>query len=206
MVKEVFGKKIGMTQIFDEQAKLVPVTLIEVGPCTVLEVIQNAQENKVKIGYDVVSKEKQQIKPLAGYFNKLKTAYFKQIKEVEIDSETLPESGSVVDSAIFQENQKVDIIGTTKGRGFAGGMKRHGWGGQPATHGSTTHRRVGSIGACAFPGEVVKGKSMPGHYGHERRTVKNLKIVKVDKERNLIFVEGSCPGHNNSILRIRKAA
>lgn len=204
MVNQVFGKKIGMTQIFDESGQLVPVTLIEVGPCTILEEKDYSDKKVAKIGYKEVTKDKKKIKPLAGYFAKLGVPYFKVTKEVAKVTEEDLEKGTVIDSSVFDENEMIDIIATTIGRGFQGGMKRHNWHGQPASHGHTIHRVPGSIGACAYPGEVRKGKKMPGHMGNVRATTKNLKIVKIDSEKNLIFVKGSCAGHKNSTVIIRK--
>jgi len=204
MITEIFGKKVGMTQIFDEKSDLVPVTLIKVGPCVALEEKDVANKKIVKIGYEEVTKDKQKKKPLAGYFNKLGTSYFKTVKEVVKASADAVEKGSTFDAKIFEVNEKVDVIGTTVGRGFQGGMKRHNWSGQPAAHGHMMHRRPGSIGCRAQPGEVIKGKTMPGHMGNVRRTTKNLKIVKVDSENNLIYVTGSCAGCKNSTVIIRK--
>jgi len=204
MIKEIFAKKIGMTQIFDENAELVGVTVLEVGPCTVLEEKEYPRKKVVKIGYQEVTKENRKIKPAAGYFNKLGTPYFRTVKEVAKLVDGPVEKGTILSASVFAENDMVDIIGTSKGRGFQGGMKRHNWSGQPASHGSMTHRRIGSNGANTTPGRVVKGKTMPGHMGDERVTVKNLKIVKVDAEKNLVFLRGSCPGHNNGTVIIRK--
>jgi len=195
---------MGMTQIFNEKAELVPVTVIKVGPCVVLE--EKSYDNKkvVRIGYDQTVKEKNQLKPLAGYFKKMGVPYCRKSKEVvKLTDESL-EAGKTFDASIFAENEIVDVIGTTIGRGFQGGMKRFGWSGQPAAHGHMMHRRPGSIGCRAQPGEVNKGKDMPGHMGDVRATTKNMKVVKIDVENNIIFVKGSCAGHKHAQVIVRK--
>ena len=202
MITEIYGKKVGMTQIFDEKSDLVAVTLIKVGPCVAIEEL--ADKKVVKIGYEEVLKEKHMKKPLAGYFKKMETPYFKTVKEVEKVGTEVLEKGTVLKADIFELNEKVDVVGTTVGRGFQGGMKRHNWSGQPASHGHRMHRRPGSSGGAAARGEVRKGKTMPGHMGNVRRTTKNLKVVKVDTENSLIYVTGSCAGCKNSTVIIRK--
>lgn len=204
MVRELLGKKIGMTQIFDEEGKLCAVTAVEVGPCWILEEKDYPHKKVVKIGYQEVKKEKKKKKPQLGYFSKLGVSYFRKIKETQKLREEVLDRGRALGADIFSENELVDLTAFSKGRGFQGGMKRHNWRGQPASHGSTTHRRIGSSGASTYPARVVKGHRMPGHMGNRKVTIKNLKILKVDKERNLIFVEGSCPGARNSLVIIRK--
>ena len=204
MINELYGKKIGMTQIFNEKSELVPVTVIKVGPCVALE--EKSYDNKkvVRIGYDQSVKEKNQLKPLVGYFKKIGAPYCRKTKEVEKLTDETIEVGKTFDASNFAENEIVDIIGTTIGRGFQGGMKRFGWSGQPAAHGHMMHRRPGSIGCRAQPGEVNKGKHMPGHMGDVQATTKNMKVVKIDAENNIIFVKGSCAGHKHAMVIIRK--
>lgn len=203
MVREIFGKKLGMTQVFTEDAKLVGVTVIEVEPACVLEKISYEKETKVKLGCFKVD-EKKVKKPAKGYFSKVGADNYSMIKEVSIDSEEGIEPKTVVDVDLFQEGDIVDVRSKSKGKGFQGGMKRHGWAGQPKSHGSTMHRRLGSAGACTFPGKIIKGINMPGHMGNEFVTIKNLKIVKIDKEKQVLFVKGSVPGARNSVVRIKK--
>ncbi|MBD3246809.1 MAG: 50S ribosomal protein L3 [Candidatus Omnitrophica bacterium] len=309
MLKEMYGKKIGMTQIFDEEANAVPVTLIGVEPAYILEKKPGA-ENKVRIGcFELAETQHKKIrKPQLGYFRSLKTAAYRMIREVEADEgidkvfspgqetpsqteepaspdesadtqaeekdskpaaaethkqgaeekagdentkseEKIPEektddspesapaedtenktekdasspetqnpgehkgeaqkSGPAADSRrigaeIFQENDIIDVRAKTKGRGFSGGMRRHGWSGQPKSHGSTTHRRIGSVGASADPSKIIKGLNMPGQYGNTYRTTKNLTILKIDPEKGLIFVKGAVPGPKGTLVRITR--
>jgi len=204
MVREIWGRKIGMTQVFSQQGELVPVTLIEVGPCRILETNKVNNKEKVVIGYKEVQKHRQKKKPQEGYFKKLNQPYFKYIKESEKLKGAELTCGQDLGAEIFSENEIVDIRGVSIGRGFQGGMKRHNWSGQPVSHGSMTHRRIGSAGASTYPGRIVKGHPMPGHLESKRVTIKNLKVLKVDKERNLVFIKGSCPGSKNSLVIIRK--
>jgi large subunit ribosomal protein L3 len=204
MIKELYGKKIGMTQIFNDKAELVPVTAIKVGPCVALEEKAYSNKKVVRIGYDQSVKEKNQLKPLAGYFKKVGTPYCRETKEVEKLSDESIAAGTTFDASVFAENEVVDVIGTTIGRGFQGVVKRHGWAGQPAAHGHMMHRRPGGIGCRARPGEVNKGKPMSGHMGDVRATTKNLKVIKIDAANNIIFVKGSCAGHKHATVIIRK--
>lgn len=204
MIREVFGKKLGMTQIFTEDGHLRAVTLIEVYPCRILEERDYPGKKKVLIGCLEVKKEKKMSKPKLGYFKKSKQPYFKHLKETEKLKEEPLKIGDDLGVEIFLENEKIDITSSSIGRGFQGGMKRHNWSGQPKTHGSTTHRRVGSVGASADPSKIVKGHPMPGHLGNSTVTIKNLKIIKTDKQKGLLFVQGSCPGPRNSLVIIKK--
>jgi len=204
MVREIFGKKLGMTQIFSEEGELLPVTLIEVGPCRILEVKRIEKKERVVMGYQEIKNERRKKKPQLGYFKKLGQPYFKYIKETEKIREDSVEVGQDLGIEIFSEKEVVDIRAKSIGRGFQGGMKRHNWSGQPASHGSMTHRRIGSAGASTYPGRIVKGHPMPGGMGNSFVTVRNLTILKIDKERGLIFVKGSCPGPKNSLVIIKK--
>lgn len=204
MLREIFGKKIGMTQIFDDQGNLVSVTLVEVEPVCILEKLERPTKTKVKIGcFKLNDKKAARLKkPIIGYFGKLGISPYKIIKEVDAQEEV--EAKKEVGIEIFNEGDKIDIRGKTKGKGFAGGMRRHGWSGQPSSHGSTTHRRIGSVGASAYPSKIIKGLRMPGHMGNVNRTVKNSKILKIDKDKNVIFVKGAVPGSRGTILTIKK--
>ena len=204
MIKEIFGKKLGVTQIFTQEGKVQPVTLIEVCPCRVLEEKEYPQGKRLLIGCEEVKKDKKKKKPQAGYFKKLNQPYFKYVKEVAKTEDEEVKIGVDLGIEIFLENEAVDITASSIGRGFQGGMKRHNWSGQPGSHGSTSHRRVGSVGANTYPGRIVRGHRMPGHMGNRKVTVKNLKILKIDREKQLLFVGGSCPGHKNCLVVIIK--
>lgn len=207
MIREILGKKIGMTQIFGDDGTLYGVTLIAIPPSVILEKIVHKDKVKVRIGSFPIPEEKKDRvkKPLLGYFEKLGVQPHKIIKEVSVieDSEEIS-CGKQVGIEIFEEGEYVDVRGRVKGKGFQGGMKRHGWHGQPASHGSTTHRRIGSAGASTYPARIIKGHRMPGHMGNVYRTIKNMKIVKKDEERNLIFVYGGVPGAVGSIVLVKK--
>jgi len=282
MIREIYGKKIGMTQLFNEGGDLLPTTLLEVEPVCVLEKVEYPTKTRARIGVFKIDEKKisKVKKPVKGYFDKLGFGAYRLIREVEVEKdadfsftvkeepkaeepkeaakqEATPEKAPEIKEAskeapkeaasqapqkeeikeevkeetqektekgdagdkkessepadprkigveIFKENELVDIRAKSKGKGFAGGMKRHGWSGQPASHGSTMHRRVGSVGASAYPSKIIKGLHMPGHMGNSPRTIKNLKILKVDKERNMLFIEGSVPGSRGTVVKIRK--
>ena len=202
----ILGKKIGMTNIFDEEGRLIPVTLIEAGPCVVLEV-----KTKESAGYSAVllgfgeKKEKKVKEPQKGLFKKLKISPKNVIKELRIEGASPHKCGDKVDLSVFRSGNYVDITGTTIGKGFQGGMKRWGWSGGEAGHGSMFHRRVGSVGASSYPSRVHKGKTMPGHMGSEKCTMQSLQIVSVDVERSTLAVKGSVPGHRDSLLIVKQA-
>ncbi len=197
----LIGKKIGMTQIFSDDGKILNVTAIEAGPCPVLAV----KDKSVQLGFDQVA-EKKLKKPQAGYFKKLNIAPRKIMREFL--KGTLAEEikvGQEIKADIFKDGDFVDVTGTTIGKGFQGGMKRWNWHGGPMTHGSMSHRRVGSIGSSTTPGRVFRGHHMPGHMGAVGLTVQNLKVVKVDVENNILLVKGAIPGFKNGYVIIRKA-
>ncbi|MCX5702541.1 MAG: 50S ribosomal protein L3 [Candidatus Omnitrophica bacterium] len=197
---ELLGKKIGMTQVFSEDSKRISVTVIEAGPCLVLAV----KEKNIQLGFDAVS-EKKLKKPMLGYFRKLNVTPRKLIKESIKDPAKEFKVGEELKVDVFKPGDYVDISGTSIGKGFQGGVKRWHWQGGPRTHGSMSHRRVGSLGSSTSPGRVLKGHHLPGHMGAHRVTVQNLKVVKVDSENNLLLVKGAVPGHKNGYLIIRKA-
>ncbi|WP_309399094.1 50S ribosomal protein L3 [Cerasicoccus maritimus] len=202
----LIGKKIGMTQIFDGN-ELVPVTVVEAGPCPVVQVKSSDKDGyeAVQIGYSA-QKEQRVSKQLQGHFAKAKVAPTKELREFRTgDHDGEYNVGDVLTVSKFEAGQKVDIIGTTKGKGFQGVVKRWGFGGGPASHGSMFHRRGGSYGHCQWPGEVWKGKKMPGHTGAKRRTTQNLKVVKVLEDKNLLLLKGSVHGHNGGTVYVRTA-
>jgi large subunit ribosomal protein L3 len=204
MIREIFGKKIGMTQVFDGEGNLIGVSLVEVEPACILEKKEYPNKISAKIGcFKVDEKKLNKIKkPVLGYFKKLQVSAYKLIKEVESVKEA--EAKKEVGLEIFNDGDIVHVRGKIKGRGFQGGVKRHGWHGGPGGHGSMFHRRIGSNGANTDPGRVVRGHRMPGHMGDCFRTTRNVRIIKVDREKNLLFIEGSVPGARGAIINIKK--
>ncbi len=203
MIATLLGKKIGMSQIFTDN-EVVPVTLIEVGPCYILEIKEVNGKKRVTLGFQEVRETKVK-KPQLGFFKKIGVKPLKYIKEFYADSEEGLEVGQKVGVEIFKKIQYVDVTGRSKGRGFSGGMKRWGWCGGPGSHGSTSHRRIGSAGGTTDPGRILPGHHMPGRYGFEKVTVQNLQVVRIEPENNLLFVKGAVPGARNTFLIIRKA-
>ncbi len=202
----LLGKKIGMTQVFDEENRLVPVTVIEAGPCPVTQV-----KSMEKDGYDAVQigyrpqKQQRLSKAALGHFKKAGVEPVAELQEFRTNGDSEFNIGDVLTVEKFEAGQKIDVIGTSKGRGFQGVVKRYGFAGGPASHGSMFHRRGGSYGMCQWPGHVIKGKKMPGHMGDVRRTVQNLQIIKVVAEKNLILIKGSIPGSRGSLVTVRTA-
>lgn len=205
MNKFILGKKIGMTQIFNEDGMVIPVTVIEAGPCTVVQkkTVENDGYAAVKVGFGAVT-EKRLTKPEKGLFAKLKLAPKKHLKEFKAEDADKYEVGQDIKVDImFQAGDKIDVSGTSKGKGFQGTIKRYGQSGGPETHGSMYHRRVGSMSANTNPARVFKGKKLPGHMGLEKITVQNLEVVKVDGERNLLLVKGAVPGPKGGLLVVK---
>lgn len=205
MVKEIYGKKLGMTQIFSEEGKAIPVTVIEIKPCTVVakKTIDKEGYNAIVVSFGEV-KEKKVNKPRKGIFAKAGVESQKYLKEIKVDNVDEYEIGSKITIDTFTNEDRVDIQGTSKGKGFQGVIKRHNQHRGPMTHGSMYHRRPGSMGATSTPGRVFKGKKLPGHMGNVIRSILNLEVVKVDVDKNAILVKGSVPGTKKAIVRIRK--
>lgn len=204
MVRGLIGRKLGMTQVFNDEGLAVPVTVIEAGPCVVTQIRTQEKDGyeAVQLGYGI---SKRLNKPQQGHV-KASGHQVKTLREVKADDYSAVEVGQVFKADTFAEGDLIDVSGTSKGRGFQGGMKRHGFRGGPKTHGQSDRARApGSIGSSATPGRVFKGLRMAGHMGNERVTVQNLKVVKVDPERNLLLVEGSVPGPKNGTLLLRRA-
>jgi large subunit ribosomal protein L3 len=205
MSKGIIGKKLGMTQVFAEDGAAIGVTAIEVEPSIVVQV-----KTKEKDGYDAIQigygriKQKNVTKPLQGHFNKANKGFFRILKEFPTEPGQY-EVGQEITADIFQAGSYVDVIGTSKGKGFQGVVKRHGFRGGRATHGSMFHRAPGSIGASADPSRVFKGTKMGGHMGAVQKTIQNLKIWQVRPERNLLLIKGSIPGCKNGYVVIRQA-
>ena len=206
MSKTLIGKKVGMTQIFDEKGAVIPVTVIEAGPCTVVQVKNTETDgyNAIQLGFGSV-KEKKLNKPLKGSFKKANIEPKKHLREFRLDSVEGVTVGSELKADVFEAGEKVDIQGITKGKGFQGVIKRHGQHRGPMGHGSMYHRRPGSMGPTSTPGRVFKGKKLPGHMGVDTVTIQNLEVVRVDLDKNVILVKGSVPGNKGSILKIKKS-
>ena len=206
MNKGIIGKKIGMTQIFDENGLVIPVTVIEAGPCTVAQVktVETDGYNAIQLGFGEV-KAKHINKPEMGHFAKSKLEAKKHLREFRLDDISNVKVGDEIKADIFKAGEKVDIQGTSKGKGFQGVIKRHGQHRGPMGHGSMYHRRPGSMGPTSTPGRVFKGKKLPGHMGHVTVTIQNLDVVRVDMDKNVILVKGSVPGCKGAILKIKTA-
>lgn len=204
MKKGLIGKKIGMTQIFDEAGNVIPVTVVEAGPCTVTQIktVENDGYQAVQVGFGDV-KVSRVNKPMKGHFDKADVAPKKTLKEFRLDSIDGIEVGNILKADTFEVGEIVDVKGTSKGHGTAGAIKRWNFSRLRMTHGTgPNHRHAGSLGACSSPSRVFKGKKMAGHYGHETVTVQNLKIAKVDAENNLIAIKGAIPGPKNGTVTI----
>ncbi|MBQ6626785.1 MAG: 50S ribosomal protein L3 [Ruminococcus sp.] len=205
MQKALIGKKIGMTQIFDEKGKVVPVTVVEAGPCVVSmkKTVENDGYEAVQLGFGDI-KPKHVTKPLQGHFKKADVAPKRTLKEFRFDDCSAYELGQVIKADLFETGNKVDVTGTSKGKGYAGVIKRWNFSRLKETHGSgPVARHGGSMGACSSPSRVWKGKKMAGHLGAEKVTVQNLAVVKIDAENNLIAIKGAIPGPNGGLVVIK---
>jgi large subunit ribosomal protein L3 len=202
-MKGIIGKKLGMTRIFNDQGRAVPVTVIEVGPCPVIQV-----KTKDSDGYDAIQigfgkrKEKRTNKPAVGHFAKSGQPATQLLRELRLDDVSSFEVGAQLTAELFTVGERVKVTGFTKGKGFQGVVKRWGFHGGPATHGSKSSREAGSIGQCATPAKVWKNRKMPGQTGNRKKTVINLEVVQVDLEKNLIAVKGAVPGHANGYVMV----
>jgi large subunit ribosomal protein L3 len=207
MKKGIYGKKLGMTQIFDNDGLVIPVTVVEVEPSLVLrkKTVETDGYNAIVLATGEV-KEKQMNKPEKGQFDKVKLAYKKYVKELRLDDIESYNVGDEIKADIFEAGELVDVQGVSKGKGFQGVIKRHGQHIGPKGHGSMYHRRPGSMGPTSSPGRVFPGKKLPGHTGKDTVTVQNLQIVKVDMDKNVILIKGSIPGYKNSLVRIKETA
>ena len=204
MQKAIIGKKVGMTQLFDEKGKVVPVTVIEAGPCVVVmkKTIENDGYEAVQFGFGD-AKEKNVNRPRKGHFAKANVANKKTLREFRFENCDAVNVGDIIKADTFAIGDKVDVVGTSKGKGYAGVIKRHGFARLKETHGTgPVHRHAGSNGACSDPSRVMKGKKLPGHMGACRTTVQNLEVVKIDVENNLIALKGAIPGPKNGIVCI----
>jgi len=205
-MKGFLGKKLGMTSIFDNEGNCIPVTLIEAGPCYITQIksVEKDGYSAVQIGF-LSMKEKHAVKPLLGTFKKAHLSPLRYLREFKPEEGEEYQLGQELKTDIFNVGEKVNITGVSKGKGFAGVVKKYHFRGGPKTHGqSDRHRAPGSIGASAYPSRVFKGMRMPGRMGNEKITVKNLEIVNIDTENNLLYLKGSVPGGRNSVVEIRK--
>jgi len=207
MITGLLGKKVGMTQLLENDGRVIPVTVIKAGPCVVVQ-----KKTKQKDGYDAVQlgfvefvKPKRVNKPMTGHYKKSNVAPARFLREIAVQGEEGANPGDQVKVDIFSQNELVHIIGTSKGRGFAGLVKRHHFRGGRATHGSMFHRAAGSIGSSAYPSRVLKGMRMAGHLGNARVTVQNLRVARVDQENNLLFLRGAVPGPPGGYVIVEKS-
>ena len=195
-MKGMLGKKLGMTSVFSEDGSIVPVTVVQVGPCVITQIKTEATDgyNALQIGFES-KKDKHTTKPLKGHFSKSGGGNYRHLREFRVDGTEDFTLGQEVAVDLFKVGEFVDITGTTKGRGFSGVMKRHG---------CRSHRIPGSVGCSAWPAKIIKGKKMPGHYGVDRKTVRNLQIIDIRPEDNVVLVKGAVPGSKNGLLEIKK--
>lgn len=204
MKKAILATKVGMTQIFNENGELVPVTVLQAGPCVVTQVktVENDGYSAVQVGFQDI-REKLVNKPVKGMFDKAGVSYKRYVREFKLEGEYAVKDEIKAD--VFEAGDKVDATAIAKGKGFQGAIKRHGQSRGPMAHGSKYHRHAGSNGACSDPSKVFKGKHMPGHMGSKKITVQNLVVVRVDAENNLLLVKGSVPGPKKSLVTIKEA-
>ncbi len=206
-MKGILGRKVGMAQIFDDKGIVIPVTLIEAGPCFVTQkkTTENDGYNAIQVGFEEVV-ERKLTKPQLGHLKKSNTAPLRYLREFRVSSPEAYELGQQIDVSVFEVGDRIDVTGTSKGKGFAGVVKRHGFKGGPKTHGQSDRWRApGSVGAGSTPGRIFKGIRMAGQMGNEQVTVQNLKIALVDAEKNLLAVQGAIPGGKNGLVVIREA-
>ena len=201
MKKAIIGRKVGMTQLFTADGKMLPITVIEAGPCPVVQkkTVEHDGYEALQVGFAPI-REKLVTKPMLGHFKKASVGAHRYVKEIKLDNAAEYEAGQVITVDMFETGDKVDVTGKSKGKGFQGVIKRWNQSRGRMTHGSRYHRRVGSMSACSYPGEVFKHKNLPGHMGSERITVQNLEVVRVDAERNLLLVKGAIPGAKGSLV------
>lgn len=203
MKKAIIAKKVGMTQVFSPEGEIIPVTVLEAGPCSVVQVKSLAKDGyeAIQVSFGAI-KAKNVTKPVAGHYEKVDQEPKRRLKEFRLEDAASYEIGQELKADIFEAGDHVDISGVSKGKGFQGNIKRHGQSRGPMAHGSKYHRAVGSMGASSDPSRVFKGKNLPGHMGSENCTVQNMTIVKADAEKNLLLVKGAVPGSNGSIVYV----
>ena len=205
-MKAILGEKIGMTQIFTEDGRVVPVTVVKAGPCVIVQkkTVESDGYNALQIGFGDI-KEKNVNKPKKGHFSKVKAAPTRYLREFRCEDASELEVGSEIKADAFETGEKIDVSGISKGKGFLGVIARWGQHRGPMSHGSRYHRRPGSMGACASPAKVMKGKRLPGRGGFDKVTIQNLEVVKVDVDKNLILIKGAIPGSKGGLVTIKKS-
>ena len=205
MKKAIIAKKLGMTQVFTENGTLIPVTVLEAGPCVVtqLKTAEKDGYSAVQVGFGTI-REKLVNKPSGGHFKKAGVEPKKVLKELKLENAAEYELGSIINAGIFENGDKVDVSGISKGKGYQGVIKRHGQHRGPMSHGSKYHRGVGAMSGATDPGKVKKGKNLPGHMGHVKVTVQNLEVVRADADKNLLLVKGGVPGPRGVILMVKE--
>lgn len=205
MVRGMLGKKLGMTGVYAADGKYIPVTVIQVGPCVVTQIktVETDGYNSVQLGFGD-KKEKHTTKALQGHFKKAGENFFAHVREFEVSEPSEFNTGQEINVSMFEVGELVEVTGTSKGRGFSGTIRRHGFARGPETHGSRNHRKPGSVGCSAWPAKIVKGKKMPGRYGFDRKTVRNQEIVDIIPEDNVILLKGQVPGAKSGIIEIKK--
>ena len=205
MKKAILGTKVGMTQMFREDGTMIPVTVVLAGPCPVVQkkTAEHDGYEAIQVAFKPV-REKLVNKPEMGHLKKAGVGAHRYVREFKLDDTASYEVGQVISADVFANGDKVDVVGTSKGKGFAGAIKRWNQARGRKTHGSHSYRVAGSMGACTYPGEVFKTKHLPGHMGHERVTVQNLEVVRVDAERNLLLIKGALPGAKGGLLMVKE--
>ena len=205
MQKGIIGKKIGMTQIFDENGKVVPVTVVEAGPCTVVQkkTVESDGYVAVQLGFGDIAAKKV-TKPAKGHFDKAGVSYKRYVRELKLEDAEEYALAQEIKADIFAAGDKIDVTAISKGKGFQGAIKRHGQHRGPMAHGSKFHRHAGSNGACSDPSKVFKGKKMPGQMGHKKITIQNLEVVRVDADKNLLLVKGAVPGPKKALVTVKE--
>mgnify|MGYP001816432776 FL=1 len=205
MINGLIGKKLGMTGFFTPEGRYLPVTVIEAGPCVVTQIKTKATDGYDALQLGFAEKRKSRVnKPLQGHFKKSGEQCFRYVREFTVDDPAAYNLGQEITVDMFKVGDRVDVVGTTKGRGFAGVIKRYGFHRGPMTHGSRNVRRPGSIGCSAWPAKVIKGKKMPGQYGNDRKTIRNLEIIDIRPEDNVILVKGAVPGAESGLMAVKK--
>ena len=202
----LLAKKIGMTQLFNEFGRAVAVTVLQAGPCMITQVKEPKKDGyrAIQVGFEPM-KDSKLTKPLLGHLKKANVGSFRYLREFRLTNGEEYQLGQRLTVELFKEGELVDITGTSIGKGFQGGMKRWHWKGGPATHGSTSHRRVGSIGSTTAPGRVIKGHHLPGHMGFDRVTVQNIRVMKIDPQANMLIVQGAVPGPERRLLEVKRS-
>ena len=205
MKKAILATKVGMTQIFNEDGVLTPVTVLQAGPCVVTQVktVENDGYSAVQVGF-VDKREKLVNKPLKGHFDKAGVSYKRSVRELKLEAAESYALAQEIKADIFAAGDKIDVTAISKGKGFQGAIKRHGQHRGPMAHGSKFHRHAGSNGACSDPSKVFKGKKMPGQMGHKKITIQNLEVVRVDADKNLLLVKGAVPGPKKALVTVKE--